>query len=293
MAVDVMLAEAPLVTVPDISSRGTADLPRPRVDFAGTRVDQLSLSSAMERIEAFIDAETPRCHQIVTVNLDFLSIAGRNAEFRDTINRADLAVADGMPLVWLSRLMGQTIPERVTGNELVAECCAIAAETGRSIFLLGAADGVGAAAAKTLRERFPGLRIAGIYSPPFGPLSDAENARIVRMINAAKPSFLFVALGAPRQDLWIRQHKHELDVPVAMGVGCVLDLLAGNVHRAPQWMQQAGLEWTYRMVQEPQRLWRRYILDDIPTLGRLAWTALRQTEARVSPLRPSAENPPA
>jgi N-acetylglucosaminyldiphosphoundecaprenol N-acetyl-beta-D-mannosaminyltransferase len=293
MAVDVMLAEAPLVTVPDVSSRGTTDLPRPRVDFAGTRVDQLSLSSAMERIEAFIDAETPRCHQIVTVNLDFLSIAGRNAEFRDTINRADLAVADGMPLVWLSRLMGQSIPERVTGNELVAECCALAAETGRSIFMLGAADGVAAAAAETLRERFPGLTIAGIYSPPFGPLSTDENARIVDMINAAKPSFLFVALGAPRQDIWIRQHMHELEVPVAMGVGCVLDLLAGNVQRAPQWMQQSGLEWTYRMVQEPQRLWRRYILDDIPTLGRLAWNALRQTEPSVAALRTSAENPPA
>jgi N-acetylglucosaminyldiphosphoundecaprenol N-acetyl-beta-D-mannosaminyltransferase len=197
-----------------------------------------------------------------------------------------------MPLVWVSRLKGQAIPERVTGNALVAECCQRAAEMGSSVFLLGAAEGVGAAAATALRERFPGLRIAGVYSPPFGPLTRKENDRIIRLINAARPSFLFVALGAPRQDLWIAQNRQHLDVPVAMGVGCVLDLLAGNVRRAPQWMQGVGLEWAYRMLQEPQRLWRRYIMDDIPMLGQLVWDALRQRDERLPVIPAAAGNQP-
>jgi exopolysaccharide biosynthesis WecB/TagA/CpsF family protein len=292
MAVDAIIAEAPSITVPDAFSDGSvAGVLRTRVDFAGTNVDQIDLATAMARVERFL--LSTRCHQIATVNLDFLSIAAQNPEFRETLNDADLAVADGMPLVWVSRLKGQTIPERVTGNELVAECCQLAADTGRSVFLLGAAEGVGAAAAEKLRERFPGLQIAGVYAPPFGPMTRRENERIIRMINAAQPSFLFVALGAPRQDLWIAQNRQRLNVPVAMGVGCVLDLLAGNLRRAPQWMQQAGLEWAYRMVQEPRRLWRRYIMDDIPMLGQLVWDALRQRDEALPVVPAAAGNPPA
>ena len=112
------------------------------------------------------------------------------------------------------------------------------------------------------------------------------------MINAAQPGFLFVALGAPRQDLWIAQNKHLLDVPIAMGVGCVLDILAGNIRRAPAWMQKAGLEWAYRMLQEPQRLWRRYVVDDIPMLGQLVWDALRERDERLEVVPAAAGNQP-
>src|SRR6185437_5575413 len=112
-------------------------------------------------------------------------------------------------------------------------------------------------------------RVAGTYSPPIGPLSRKENWRILRMINAARPGFLFVALGAPRQDLWIRDNHDQLDVPVCMGVGCVFDVLAGAVVRAPRWMQRTGLEWAYRLFQEPGRLWRRYLLNDSLMFGRL------------------------
>jgi N-acetylglucosaminyldiphosphoundecaprenol N-acetyl-beta-D-mannosaminyltransferase len=161
------------------------------------------------------------------------------------------------------------------------------------VFLLGAGNGIGEAAAAELQKRFAGLKIAGVYSPPFGPLTRKENTRIINTINAAAPGILFVALGAPRQDLWIREHLRELNVSVAMGVGCVLDLLAGNVRRAPQWMQQSGLEWMYRMVQEPRRLWKRYLVDDIPTLGQLAWSALRQNSERMAVLPATAGNPPA
>src|SRR5439155_1878385 len=123
-------------------------------------------------------------------------------------------------------------------------------------------------------------RIVGVYSPPLGPMTRRENARIIRMIRAARPGFLFVALGAPRQDLWISENLEQLGVPVAMGVGCVLDVLAGAVDRAPQWMQSIGLEWAFRLVHEPARLWRRYLLNDSRMLGHLVLQGLRETRAR-------------
>jgi exopolysaccharide biosynthesis WecB/TagA/CpsF family protein len=254
-------------------------LHRPRVQLGSTLIDQLSFEQAIERIRAFL--WSGRAHQIVTVNLDFLSIAERSQEFMETINRADLAVADGMPLVWLSRLRGQPLPARITGVDLVDACCELAVESGRGVWLMGAGPGVAQTAALRLMERHPGLRVVGMYTPSMGPLKRKENARIKRMIQESNPGFLFVALGAPRQDLWIREHLQEMNVPVAMGVGCVFDLLAGVSNRAPGWMQASGLEWAYRLVREPRRLWRRYLVNDLPLFCRLL---LRSREAEPSPM---------
>jgi N-acetylglucosaminyldiphosphoundecaprenol N-acetyl-beta-D-mannosaminyltransferase len=240
---------------------------RYRVDLDGTLIDQVDFAEAVARLRAFLASGVSR--QVVTVNLDFLSLAERDPHFRDTINRADLAVADGMPVVWLSRLMGQPLPERIAGVELVDACCRLAAERGLGVYLLGAAPNVAKVAARRMEALYPGLRVVGHYSPPFGQLQPQENQAIVRRIKQAAPAFLFVALGAPRQDLWIRAHLEQLQVPVCMGVGCVLDLMAGQVSRAPAWMRRAGLEWAYRLAQEPRRLWRRYLLQDVPMLGRL------------------------
>ena len=244
---------------------------RPRVYLHGVRLDLVGLHGAAERLRAFLDS--PICRQVVTVNLDFLTMAERNSKFREIINQADLAVADGMPLVWASRLTHAPLTERVAGVELVDESCKLAAAYGRSVFLLGGAPGVAERAARTLERRYPGITIAGTYSPPIGPLTPAEDERILALIERTQPGFLFVALGAPRQDVWIRTYRHRLAASVAIGVGCTLDLLAGKVSRAPRWMQRSGLEWAYRLGQEPQRLWRRYLVNDVPTLGRLVWSA--------------------
>lgn len=256
---------------------------RERVDLGGVLIDRVDGDTAVDRIRGFL--QSGKLNQIVTVNLDFVAIARRDADFRETLNAAELAVADGMPLVWASRLGAEPLPRRLTGVELVDECCRVAAETGTSVFLLGAAPGIADSAADKLRARFPGLRVAGVYAPPFGPLTPEENERILGRITAARPDFLFVALGAPQQDVWIRANRHRLDVPVAMGVGCVLDLLAGKVSRAPSWMQRSGLEWLFRLGQEPGRLWRRYILDDIPTLFWLVGRVLRAGEPEFAPRR--------
>jgi N-acetylglucosaminyldiphosphoundecaprenol N-acetyl-beta-D-mannosaminyltransferase len=254
--------------VPELAiSTGAFDRERRRIELGGVLIDETNLAGAVDRLREFL--ADGNAHQVVTVNLDFLSIARHDPAFRSTLNAADLAVADGMPLVWASRWRGQPLPERVAGVDLVHESCRLAVRTGHSVFLLGAAPGVADAAARKLEVENPGLRIAGVYSPRIGALTGAENARIISMIRAARPGFLFVALGAPRQDLWIRENRVLLGVPVSMGVGCVFDLLAGSVERAPHWMQKSGLEWAHRLRKEPGRLWHRYLVNDTRMLGQL------------------------
>jgi N-acetylglucosaminyldiphosphoundecaprenol N-acetyl-beta-D-mannosaminyltransferase len=244
---------------------------RSRIAFGNVLVDNLDLTAAVDRIRGLL--VDGRAHQVTTVNLDFLRLAERDPLFLETINQSALAVADGMPLVWLSRLKGEALPERVAGVELVEACCELAAETGAGVFLLGGAEGIADAAGSAIERRFPGLRVVGSYSPPLGKFSPEQDREIVEMIREAEPAFLFVALGAPRQDLWIREHLSELNVSVAMGVGCVLDLHAGVVNRAPAWMRATGLEWAFRLAREPRRLWRRYVLNDMPMLARLLVSA--------------------
>jgi N-acetylglucosaminyldiphosphoundecaprenol N-acetyl-beta-D-mannosaminyltransferase len=244
-----------------------------QVRILGANIDQVRMDEAMKTIHEFVVSQQP--HQVVTVNLDFLRIAQENPEFQGVINRSDLAVADGMPLVWASQWLGAPLPERVTGVELVDECCALAAREGYSIFLLGGAEGVPEAAAAKLNERHPGQRIAGTYSPPMGPISAEEDQKMVDMIRAAKPQMLFVAFGAPKQDIWIAQHRNVLGVPVAVGVGGVFNFLTGRVRRAPEWMQRSGLEWLYRVSQEPRRLWRRYFVQDMPIMMQMAAEAMQ------------------
>jgi N-acetylglucosaminyldiphosphoundecaprenol N-acetyl-beta-D-mannosaminyltransferase len=239
------------------------------------RVHRVTLADVLEHVEHWIqDGGT---HQIVTVNLDFVRLARTDLEFRTALAASDLAVPDGMGVVWATRLGGDSLTERVAGVDIVEQGAALAAEKGYSIFLLGAEPGVAERAAAELLRRHPGLRIAGIYSPPMGPFSEEEDARMVALVQAARPDMLFVAFGAPRQDLWIYRHRHELHVPVCVGVGGTFNFLAGRVPRAPRWMQSAGLEWAHRLLQNPRRLWRRYIVHDAPIF-------LRFVAARLMPV---------
>jgi N-acetylglucosaminyldiphosphoundecaprenol N-acetyl-beta-D-mannosaminyltransferase len=244
-----------------------------QVGILGAYIDYVTLDEAVQRTTEFVADGSP--HQVVTVNVDFIRLAQQDREFMSIINRSDLAIADGMPLVWASGWVGDRLPERVTGVELVQKCCELAAQEGYRVFLLGGEDGVAQGAAGILTERCPNLQVVGTYSPPFGPFSEEEDRKMVDMIREARPHILFVAFGAPKQDMWIAQHRDELQVPLAVGVGGVFNFLTGRVSRAPQWMQEHGLEWFYRVVQEPKRLWRRYFLHDLPIVARMAMEGMR------------------
>lgn len=241
---------------------------RYRVNLLDMWIDKVDIGGAVARIDAFV--RTGRPHQIVTVNVDFLRLGLENPAFKNLINTADLAVADGMPLLWGARLLGEPLSERVTGVELILECATLAAAHGYKIFLLGAGPGVAAEVAAVLRARCPTVCVVGAYAPPLkDAFSAEEDERTVRLIQETKPDILFVAFGAPKQDEWISAHMHRLNVPVCVGVGGAFDMLAGRVRRAPVWMQQHGLEWAYRVMQEPTRLWKRYFIDDMPVFLRL------------------------
>jgi N-acetylglucosaminyldiphosphoundecaprenol N-acetyl-beta-D-mannosaminyltransferase len=256
------------------------ELMRDRVDLLGTRIDRIKLGVLADWLESFMLSRQP--HQIITANLDFIAIARRQPAFAALIEGADLVVCDGKPLQWASQIQGEAIPNRVTGMELVLRTALLSVERGYRIFFLGAAPGVAERAADGLRRIIPGVEIVGTYSPPLGPIEDDENARMVERVRAARPDALFVALGAPRQDYWIQRNLAAVGVPLCAGVGGVFNFLAGETRRAPEWVQRCGFEWAYRLLQEPSRLWRRYLMDDLPLFFELL---ARQGVARVHAAR--------
>ena len=180
---------------------------------------------------------------------------------RTLLQETDCNLPDGAPVVWLGRLSGRHVPGRVAGSDLVPRLLTVAAEEGARVFLLGGEDGVAAEAARRMAEGDSSLVIADVYEPPRQDLADMDHDMIVNRIRDAKADILLVALGHPKQDRWIRLNRDKLDVSVAIGIGCTLDLIAGRRRRAPRWMGASGLEWLYRWVHEPRRLGGRYAAD--------------------------------
>jgi N-acetylglucosaminyldiphosphoundecaprenol N-acetyl-beta-D-mannosaminyltransferase len=202
---------------------------------------------------------------ILTVNVDILRRYTVDRAFRHLADGATMMVADGMPLVWASRLQGAALPQRVAGSNLIATVSAAAAREGRSVFLLGGDPGTAERAAAVLRERCPGLRVAGTACPPPGFEHDpAQLAALRTALAQAAPDIVYVALGCPKQERLIEALHAMLPRAWWMGIGISFSFLAGAVRRAPPWLQDAGLEWLHRMVQEPRRLARRYLVDGIP-----------------------------
>jgi|SRR5579859_294466 len=235
---------------------------RELVIILGVPVDNLTMAEAIDQLDAFVAAGrvSGRSHQVVTINADFIKNGLRDPELRFLLQDSDLATADGMPLVWGARMLNVPLKGRLTGSDLVPRLAERAALKGYSIFLLGGAPGVAALAAQKLTAQYPDLKIAGLISPPVSTVLEMDTS-ILESIHAARPDILLVAFGNPKQEKWIGMYKSQLSVPVMMGVGASLDFVAGMIHRAPRWMQLSGLEWLYRLMREPGRLWRRYFSD--------------------------------
>jgi N-acetylglucosaminyldiphosphoundecaprenol N-acetyl-beta-D-mannosaminyltransferase len=232
---------------------------RPSITILGVPFDNVTSAEALDRIDQMVASRQP--HYLATANVDFLVQAREDVELRRILFDADLILCDGTPLLWVSRLLGNPLPERVAGADVVPRVIRRAAEKKYRLFLLGATPDSVSRAAANLGEAYPGLIIAGYYSPPFNKLIEMDHDEIKARILAAKPDVLLVSFGCPKQEKWIAMHYRELGVPVAAGVGATIDFLAGKIPRAPVWMRRSGLEWVYRLIQEPRRLFRRYVKD--------------------------------
>jgi N-acetylglucosaminyldiphosphoundecaprenol N-acetyl-beta-D-mannosaminyltransferase len=236
-------------------------------------------------VKAIVDAaEAGTGHWTITANLDHLRRYHRDPIQKGLIDEADLVVADGMPLIWASRLAGEPLPERVSGSSMVWSICDAASARGQSVFLLGGDPGVAERAAKVFQERYRGLEIAGTYCPPVGfENNELEFERIRRQVVEASPGIVFVALGFPKQDLLIRTLRVDLPGTAFLGVGISLSYATGDLSRPPAWVCNLGLEWAYRLRQEPtRRLARRYIVDGLPFAVRLTMSATRRRARRRS-----------
>ncbi|MEO5958814.1 MAG: WecB/TagA/CpsF family glycosyltransferase, partial [Opitutaceae bacterium] len=251
----------------------------------GVPFDNVTIAEAVTRIDRMVASRQP--HYVATANVDFLMQAHHDVELRRILLEADLLLCDGTPLVWASHLLGNPLHERVAGSDLAPSLIRHAAAKGHRIFFLGAAPGVAAAAADRLRKEFPTLNIVGAYAPSYAELLAMDHPEITRRIREAQPDILLVSFGCPKQEKWIAMHYRSLGVPVSIGVGATLDFLAGRVRRAPAWMRRSGTEWIFRLLQEPRRLYRRYVRDlafFFPTLVRQWWRlTLRDSQAAAPP----------
>lgn len=235
-----------------------------RIEMMGCRIDNLSMEETLGTIERFIASGLP--HQHVVVNVDKLVKASKDEHLRQIINECALVNVDGMPVVWASRLLGKPLKERVAGVDLFEALIVRAAEKGWRVFFLGAKEDVVLNVKNMYERNHPTLKIAGYRN---GYWAATEEDQVVAQIAAAKTDLLFVAISSPKKEQFLGKYQAKMRVPFAMGVGGTFDVVTGKVKRAPLWMQSAGLEWFFRFLQEPRRMFRRYFIEDTAFIGLL------------------------
>lgn len=269
-----------------------AGMPRKLATLGPVVVDRITQQQALANIDALIDAQQGGF--VVTPNIDHIVLANRDPALAQVYSRSRLSVADGTPLLWMARALGTPVPEKISGSDFIFPLMSYASENARKVFLFGASPDVSAEAERRLLIRYPQLRIVGrdcsfwSADAPQGP----GESLVVRAIRDSGADLVVVALGSPKQELWMVRHEHAIAPAIALGLGASLDFVAGAVRRAPAWMSRAGLEWVFRLVQEPRRLAYRYLVRDLQIFpifaGDLYRTVLRRP--RTSPLSDSEVN---
>jgi N-acetylglucosaminyldiphosphoundecaprenol N-acetyl-beta-D-mannosaminyltransferase len=240
----------------------------PRVDVLGVGISAVNPQMALEAITGWVEARERG--YVCFTNVHGVMECQRDPELLRVHNRSALTVPDGMPMVWAGRRAGAWWMSRVPGPGLMLDVLAQAAERGWSSYLYGAGEGVPELLGERLSERFPGLKIVGAHSPPFRPLTPQEETETIARINASGADLVWVGLSAPKQERWMARYRDQLDAPLLLGVGAAFDFHAGLKPQAPVWMQERGLEWSFRLATEPRRLWRRYLGDNPAYLARIA-----------------------
>ena len=233
----------------------------PEISILGSRVQLISVGQSVDRMERWIGEGGRNCHHIINTGFHGIWTGYQDPALRIVLNGADLWTPDGIAPIWVARLRGYRGIERCTGVEIMREFMRRANQRGYGSYFYGETESTLAALRTRLDTDFPGHRICGMYSPPFRRLTPDEDEEVIERINAARPDVLWVALGLPKQERWIYEHRHRLHVPVAIGVGAVLSFIAGTVDRCPEWIGRTGFEWVYRFIKEPRKLWRRDLIE--------------------------------
>lgn len=232
-----------------------------RIDICNIIIDNISMEESIQRVAEFILSKN--YSYIVTPNIDHIVRLQKDAYFKKIYDGASLVLADGVPILWAARFLSAPLKEKISGSDLFPKLCEASAKNGWKVFFLGGGEGAAENAADVLKTQYPLLQVVGTYCPPLG-FDDDENKNriIINMIKDVKADILFVGLGSPKQEKWIYKYKDQYQVPVSIGVGVSFEFVAGVVKRAPKWMQKIGLEWFWRLIMEPKRLWKRYLIDD-------------------------------
>ena len=243
-----------------------------KINLCGVRIDGYSFDEVLEKITLQAESKSDSRY-VVTPNAQHLVTLQQDPYFREIYQSAFLSVPDGVPLLWAAKFLKTPLKNRVNGTDLFEKICEIASQRKLNIFLLGGRPGAADAVAEVLRKRHPSLLVSGTYCPPYGFESDdQELAKINELVKVASPHILFVGLGAPKQEKWIYENYQELNVPISIGIGVSFELVSGMVRRAPKIMQSLGLEWLFRLLMEPKRLWKRYVVGNAV----FVWLVIKQ-----------------
>jgi N-acetylglucosaminyldiphosphoundecaprenol N-acetyl-beta-D-mannosaminyltransferase len=244
-------------------------------EVLGVRFAAVQIPDVTRKIEEWI-ANDRKTHYITVSNVHSVIECQRDVRLMETLNGSDLNVPDGMPIIWCGRSYGYVLPRRVYGPDLFYEFCnRVQDKPYRHFFYGGAPDALETLVSK-LKEMFPKIQVAGYYSPPFRPMSPEEDLRVVEMVNASAVDVMWVGLGCPKQEFWMRAHRESLMVPAIVGIGQAFNIYAGKTRQAPSWMRESGLEWLFRLLHEPRRLWRRYLVYNSEFIFKLFIDTLRR-----------------
>lgn len=231
-----------------------------------TFVNNVSMYETIQAIDTFIQQK--KKSYIVAINVDVVMKIEKDTYLKEITDQADMVLVDGKPLIWISKIHKRPVKAKISGSDLVPKLCEEAGTKGYTIFFIGGKDGIAEQAKLRLEKQMPDIRIVGTYAPPLGFEKDQQELdKINRMISDVHPDLLIACFGCPKQEKWIYENYQKYDATVSVCAGATVDFLAGNVKRAPKWMSDHGLEWFYRFLQEPKRMFKRYFVDDVKILG--------------------------
>ena len=227
-----------------------------------TYINNVTMPETIATINQMIEAK--KKSYVVAINVDVVMKIEEDSYLKKIVDNADMVLVDGKPLVWISKMHGRPLKAKISGSDLVPLLCEVAAERGYKIFIIGGKEGIAKQAKQKLETKHPGIKIVGTYAPPFGfEKNEVELSKINHMISEVQPDLLIACFGCPKQEKWIYENIGKYDAKVSVCAGATVDFLAGNVKRAPRWMSDCGLEWFYRFLQEPKRMFKRYFIDDV------------------------------